>query len=275
MAFSAVWTIAQRELLDALRSRQIWIFTAVFAVFALGLSTFGLVGGASARSTGFTRTTASLLNLVLLLFPLVSLFQGITSLTSERGALALLLAQPVSRAEVLFGKFLGLSLTLLTSTLAGFGAAGVLIGLRTGGADAGRYLALTAIACALGVSFVAIAMAIAIAAGSRARALGLAVAVWFGAVILYDLAVVGAAVMIGAKQLSATLVLLLFLNPVDLARVMGILSLDSAMAFGATGASLMRLMGEQAALPAMAAGLALWVAAPLAVALWAFRRADL
>lgn len=275
MSLFAVGTIAQRELLDALRSRQIWIFMGVFALFALGLSFFGMVGGGSGHATGFTRTTASLLNLVLLLFPLVALFQGITNLTSERGALALLLAQPVTRAEVLLGKFLGLALTLVTSTLAGFGLAGVVIGLRTGGADVGRYLALTALACGLGVCFLAISVMIAIAARSRAKALGLAVAVWFGAVILYDLVVVGAAVAIGAKQLSTTLVLLLFLNPVDLARVLGILSLDSAMAFGATGASLMRLMGEQAASPAMAAGLVAWTVLPLLLALWGFRRADL
>lgn len=275
MDFRPAWTIAQRELLDALRSRQIWIFTAVFAIFALGLSVFGLVGAGSNQATGFTRTSASLLNLVLLLFPLVSLFQGVTSLTSERGALALLLAQPVTRAEVLVGKFVGLSLTLVTSTLAGFGLAGLLIAWRMGGADAGRYVALTLIACALGVCFLAIAMAIAVLAGSRARALGLAVAVWFVSVILYDLVVVGAAVMIGAKQLSAWLLVMLFLNPVDLARVLGILSLDSAMAFGATGASLMRLLGAQWAAPLMAGGLVLWIVGALGLALAAFRRADL
>ena len=271
----AIWTIATRELVDALRSRLIWIFTAVFGAFALGLSYFGLVGGGTTGLTGFSRTTASLLNLVLLLFPLVALFLGVGSMTGERGAFALLVAQPVTRDEVLLGKFTGIAATLVASTLAGFGAAGLFIGLRTGGADVGKYLALTAIACALAVCFAAIALAIGVIAGNRARALAIAVATWFVLVILYDLAVVGAAVVIGAKQLSVAFVSMIFLNPVDLARVLGILALDSAMAFGATGASLMRMLGEQGAWIALIAALAAWTVVPLAGAMVAFRRADL
>ena len=271
----AVWTIASRELVDALRSRLIWIFAGVFGLFALGLSYFGLVGGGAAGITGFARTSASLLNLVLLLFPLVALFLGVGAMTGERGAFALLVAQPVTRGEVLLGKFLGLTLTLAAATATGFGVAGVVIGVTTGGADLGRFLALTAIACALATCFVAIALALAVVARNRARALGLAVAVWFSAVILYDLVVVGVAVAIGAKALTPAFVALLFVNPVDLARVLGILALDSPMAFGATGASLMRMLGEQGAAAALAMGLVAWTLGPLGGAWLAFRRADL
>lgn len=265
-------TIARRELLDAMRSRVLWIVTGLFAVFALGLAFSGGLGGAEG-GTGFARASASLLNLVLLLYPLVALFLGIGSLIDERGALDLLLAQPVSRAEVLLGKFLGLGATLVSSTLVGFGLAGLALALK-GGGEPGRYVTLTALACALGLAFLALSMAIAVLCAERTRALGVAVAVWFGSVILYDLAVVAGASWIGAKQLSPAFVLLLFLNPVDLARVLGILSLDSAMAFGATGASLMRLMSLPVAAMSMAAGLLAWTALPLAGALVAFRRSD-
>ncbi|HEY9898381.1 MAG TPA: ABC transporter permease subunit [Pantanalinema sp.] len=275
MEWQPIWTIAQRELLDALRSRLVWMFAAVFAVLALGLSYFGLVGAGYAEVTGFAKTSASLLNLVLILFPLVALFLGTSSMTSERGALELLLSQPVTRSEVMVGKFLGLALTLVASTLVGFGAAGLVIGVRAGGADAGRFLALTGLAIALEVAFLSVSLLISAVTADRVRALGAAVAVWFGSVILYDLLVVGGAVLIGAKQLSAALVLLLFLNPVDLVRVLGILSLDSATAFGATGASLMRMFGPVGALVALIVALALWMVAPLGLALRLFRRADL
>lgn len=266
--------IAQRELLDALRSKLIWVFSGLFAVFALGLSYFGLVGAGYAEMTGFARTTAGLLNLVLFLFPLVALFLGTSSMTSDKGALELLLAQPVTRAEVLVGKFLGLSATLVASTLTGFGVAGCAIALRTGAADVGRFLALTGLSCALSVCFLSVAMLLAVVAGTRARAMGAAVATWFGSVILYDLLVVGGAVTIGAKQLSGAFVLMLFLNPVDVARVLGVLSLDSATAFGATGASLMRLLGESGATLSLVAALVAWMALPVSVALWRFRRVD-
>lgn len=275
MEWPPIWVIAQRELLDALRSRLIWVFSGVFAVLALGLSYFGLVGAGYAEVTGFAKTSASLLNLVLILFPLVALFLGTSSMTSERGALELLLSQPVTRSEVMVGKFLGLACTLVASTLVGFGAAGLVIGARTGGADVGRYLALTGLSCALEVAFLSIAMLIAALTAHRVRALGAAVAVWFVTVILYDLLVVGGAVLIGAKQLSAALVFMLFLNPVDLVRVIGIISLDSVTAFGATGASLVRMLGLAGAVVALLAALVAWMVVPLALALRRFERADL
>lgn len=275
MEWQPIWVIAQRELVDALRSRLIWMFAGVFAVLALGLSYFGLVGAGYAEVTGFAKTSASLLNLVLILFPLVALFLGTSSMTSERGALELLLSQPVSRSEVMVGKFVGLALTLVASTLVGFGAAGLVIGARTGGADVGRFLALTGLSCALEVAFLSVAMLLSALTSSRVRALGAAVAVWFTTVILYDLLVVGGAVLVGAKQLSAALVLLLFLNPVDLVRVLGIISLDSMTAFGATGASLIRMFGATGALVALVVALLAWMVLPLALALRRFRRADL
>lgn len=271
----ALWVIAQRELVDAMRSRLIWMFAGVFAVLALGLSYFGLVGAGYAEVTGFAKTSASLLNLVLILFPLVALFLGTSSMTSERGALELLLSQPVTRSEVMIGKFTGLALTLVASTLVGFGAAGLVIGLRAGGADVGRYLALTALSCALEVAFLSIAMLLSALTSDRVRALGASVAVWFASVILFDLLVVGGAVLVGAKQLSGALVLLLFLNPVDLVRVLGIMSLDSVTAFGATGASLMRMFGFGPAVVALVFALLAWMVGPLALALRLFRRADL
>jgi len=275
MEWQPIWVIAQRELLDAMRSRLIWMFAVVFAILALGLSYFGLVGAGYAEVTGFAKTSASLLNLVLILFPLVALFLGTSSMTSEQGALELLLSQPVTRSEVMVGKFLGLTLTLIASTLVGFGAAGLVIGVRTGGADVGRFLTLTALSCALEVAFLSISMLLAALTNNRVRALGAAVATWFATVILYDLLVVGGAVLVGAKQLSTALVLMLFLNPVDLVRVLGIISLDSVTAFGATGASLLRMFGATGAVVALLVALLAWMLAPLAVALWRFRRSDL
>lgn len=275
MQWEPIWVIAQRELMDAMRSRVIWLFAGIFALLALGLSYFGLVGSGYAEVTGFARTTASLLNLVLILLPLIALFLGTSSMTSERGALELLLAQPVTRSEVMLGKFLGLGMTLVASTLVGFGAAGILIALRAGGSDFGRYLLLLALSAALEIAFLSLAMLIAAVTSNRVRALGAAVALWFLTVLLYDLLVVGGAVLIGAKQLSAVLVMLLLLNPVDLVRVLGVLSLDSVMAFGATGASLMRMFGAIGAPVVLALALLAWMALPLWGALRLFRRADL
>src|SRR5690606_39909351 len=64
------------------------------------------------RSSGFGRTAAGLINLVLFLAPLMGLTLGAQAISGEReqGTLAYLLAQPVSLVEIFVAKFLGLAI---------------------------------------------------------------------------------------------------------------------------------------------------------------------
>ena len=118
-----VFTLAHRELRDALRSRWFILYTLAFAALGLGVSYVSATGAGAAGLAGFGRTSAGLINLVLLVVPLMALSAGAGSIASdrERGMLAYLLAQPVSRTEVLIGKFLGLAAALLASICLGFG----------------------------------------------------------------------------------------------------------------------------------------------------------
>src|SRR5262245_33661241 len=99
-----VLVVAREEYRRALESRWLFGFTALLAALVLGLSFFGLAQGREVGFQGFARVTLSLMNLVLFIVPLTGLLLGVTSVTGASGALPLLLAQPVSRAEVLMGK---------------------------------------------------------------------------------------------------------------------------------------------------------------------------
>ena len=57
---------------------------------------------------------------------------GTLSFTSEKSAGELLFAQPVTRTEVLIGKFVGLFASIFSATVIGFGLAGLIIGLKAG-----------------------------------------------------------------------------------------------------------------------------------------------
>jgi len=123
--------VARKELRDALRSR--W-----FALYALP-SRCSRSGSRRSRSAGrswwFRRVRTrggGLVNLVVLIVPLMALTIGAQSIAgeAERGTLGLLLSQPVSRAEVLAGKFLGASIALGGTLAAGFGASGLILGAR-------------------------------------------------------------------------------------------------------------------------------------------------
>src|SRR3989337_971278 len=109
---SAVGTIARKEVREAISSRWLLLYAAAFAVLALALSYLGQRNLGSLGCENFSRTTASLINLCLLLAPLIALSLGAGSIAGEkdRGRLGYLLSQPLDRRELLLGQFLGLVL---------------------------------------------------------------------------------------------------------------------------------------------------------------------
>ena len=77
---SIVWLFAMQELRVAVRSRWTQIFALVFAALALAVALSGYVLSGGSGVQDFSRTAASLVELVLLLVPLVSLLLGVMAL---------------------------------------------------------------------------------------------------------------------------------------------------------------------------------------------------
>src|SRR6516165_12130738 len=100
---SSVFLITGKELRDARRSRWFLLLTVVFAGLALALALLGMSALGTIGGTGFGRTTASLLNLVILIVPIMGLLMSALSVAGERenGTLLTVLAQPVLLEEVL------------------------------------------------------------------------------------------------------------------------------------------------------------------------------
>lgn len=238
--------IAGQEMRVTLRSKWVQIFAAVFAVLTLAISYFGMMTSVVVGFEGFTRTTASLLNLVLYLIPMFALAAGTLSFSMEKGAAELLFSQPVLRSEVLFGKILGLFSSLATAVVFGFGVSGFIIALQTGFEGISRYLGFVGLTLLLLLTFLCLGAWASVISEGRARALGIALALWFVFVLFYDLVALGIALLVN-PHLSHTVILLsLFGNPVDLARVSGLLILGGATIFGAGGASLVKTFGSPA-----------------------------
>ena len=144
MSIKTIATLADYELRSSLRNRWFLLYALAFALLAVALSGLSLTGAGMFGFAGFGRTAASLINLVLLIVPLMGLTIGAQSLASERekGTLAYLLAQPVSRAEVLWGKFVGLGMALLAALLLVFGLSAAMIGWQGGIVEVWQYVAL-------------------------------------------------------------------------------------------------------------------------------------
>lgn len=70
-ALCNTWTIARREIREAVRSRWFLLYTLAFAVLGLAVSFVSASGSGGSGLSGFGRTTAGLVNIVLLVIPLI------------------------------------------------------------------------------------------------------------------------------------------------------------------------------------------------------------
>lgn len=275
---SPVLLVARQELLLAARSRWVQIFAAVFAVLSLAVAGSGYVLSGGHGFQDLARTSASLVELVSLVVPLAALLMGVLALAPERGTAELLFAQPVSRGAVLVGKLLGLFVALAAAQSVGFGAAGLVVFSQAGEEGAGGYALLVLGAVLLTAAFLAIAALLAAGAVGRrrVRALALAVVVWFVAVVLFDLAALGAASLLPSGTASRLLVIAVVVNPVDAVRTASLLAVEGTAAFGSASLAFLRLTGGGVgAAAALSASLALWIVAPLALAARRLARTDL
>ena len=269
-----VVVVAREEYRRALEARWLFAFTVLFALLVLGLSYFGLAQSREVGFQGFARVTLSLMNLVLIIVPLTGLMLGVTSIAGGGESLALLLAQPVSRGEVLGGKFLGLAAALGVAQALGFGGGGVVVALNGGTDQVPGFLVLTALSLVLGWITLATAICIAALWPDRLRAMSAALLLWLLMVIAYDLVVLGATTLFSGVPLQSVLFPALIVNPVDLVRVLTTLAVGSGALFGPTSAVLMRMFGSAGGVTLGLVALLAEGVVPLVVAAWVFRRRD-
>lgn len=275
MDFSTIGLLAQKELRDALRNRWFALYTITFVALALGLSYLALSGVGFSGFAGFGRTAAGLINLTLLIVPLMALTVGATSLAGERerGTLPYLLAQPVSRVEVVVGKYLGLAAALLASLAVGFGLAGLALGLRGGTGDAVVYLVQLGLAFLLALAALSIGFLISAVTERGAAAVGIGLFLWLVFVFLGDLGMMGTAVTM--KLDIRQLFWLAMTNPLQVFKLAAILNLQSTLEIlGPVGTFARRAYGD-GLLPLLLTTLTAWVIVPLGLAFWRFTRKDI
>jgi Cu-processing system permease protein len=272
---SAFAAVAKKEVRDGIASRWLLLYGVLFALLALGLSYLGHRNLGTLGFENFSRTTASLLNLCLLLAPLIALSLGAGAIAGERerGSLTYLLSQPLHRWELLLGKFAGLVTAIGVATIAGFGAAGIVIAFFASTMDVSTYLLLLGLVLALIAVMTGIGLLASVVSPTRVQALAVVLMVWFAAVLFFDLVLIGlvSSASLGAGGLLAALLL----NPVEIVRVLAIAHLEPDLeVLGPFGAYLMENLGLTGSTVLLGSALAAWVIAPIAAAVWLFRRSD-
>jgi Cu-processing system permease protein len=256
----AILQIVRYQLRDAARSRWVLAYGLLFLLLTEGL--FRLGGGGE-------RVVVSLLNAVLLLVPLVGLLFGALHFYNSREFMELMLAQPLERSVLFGGLYGGLALPLILAFALGVG-----LPFAWHGGGGGALLALLGVGVALTLVFTGVAFLVALAFEDRAKGMGAALLLWLGAGIIWDGLVLLLVLLFSDYPLEKPMLVLTFLNPIDLGRVLLLLQLDIAALMGYTGAVFRRFFGSEAGVLASAAALVIWTGAPLWLGFLRFRRKD-
>ncbi len=190
-----LWILALKELRDGLRNR--WIAAAIIVLggLALALSLLGSAPTGSVRASTLDISVISLASLSVYLIPLIALMLSFDALVGEfeRGTMMLLLTYPVTRWQVIMGKFLGHVMILFIAIFAGYGGAVIIMTLSTGGSIEGwqAYVSMMFSSLVLGAVFIALGYLVSVLVKERATAAGAAIGLWLVFVVLYDLLLFG------------------------------------------------------------------------------------
>jgi Cu-processing system permease protein len=270
--FSNILVLTQKELYDARRNRWFILYAIAFTGLSLGLAYMALSGAGNYGLAGFGRTSASLINLVLLIVPLMGLTLGALSLAGERekGTLMYLMAQPINQAELLLGKFIGLSLALIAALGLGFGLTAFVIALNGGTAQINTYLILMGFATVLAVASLSLGFLISAAVQRASTAIGLALFLWLLLVFFGDLGLMGTALVLQLDVQQMFTVALI--NPLQLFKIAAISGIRNNLeVLGPAGVYAFRTYGSSL-LPFLLGLLMLWIIIPLLLANWLFKR---
>ena len=271
----AVFAIALTEIRIGIRNSWVLLSAGILAVFSILLVLLGSGPSGAVDAHPLTVAVTSLSTLAVYLIPLIALLLSFDAVAGEvdRGTLQLVLATPIARWQVLFGKFIGHTAVLTIAIAAGYGIAGVL-GYALGGTDGFEPLAdllsLVVTSVLLGAVFVAVGYLASCSVRQTGTAAALAVGIWLITVVLYDMALLGG-LLVSQDGIFARTIFpwLLLLNPADAFRVYNMAAVDGSLlqtGLG-TGASGLPLEGIGVLLSPI-----LWCFAALGLAALAFRR---
>lgn len=252
--------IVKFVLIDILKNRIVLVYT--FFLASLSWTVFNTEDSSA-------KGVLSLLNVVLLTVPLVSVIFSTVYLYNSADFIELLLSQPVTRASIWRGLFFGL---LSSQVLAFLVGAGVPILIYS--PDAVGLVLLTTGVLVTSV-FVAIAFLSSVSSRDKARGIGISIMLWLLFALLFDGMILFLMFQFSEYPIEKLMVGIAMLNPLDLARIVVLLHLDVSAMMGYTGAIFKAYFGVGWGLAVAVAVLGIWVLVPFWMSLARFKRKDL
>jgi Cu-processing system permease protein len=246
--------------LDIIKNKIVLLYTILLSVFSW--SSFSL-------EDSNTKGILTLLSIVLLTVPLVSVLFSTIYIYRSFEFIELLVSQPIKRSKIWVSLFLGLSFSFVSAFLIGTG-----LPLLYYSPNEVGYI-MIAIGCIISVIFVAIAFLSAIITRDKAKGIGVSILLWLYFALLFDGVVLFLLFQFADYPIEKPMVAILSTNPIDLARILIILKLDASAMLGYTGAIFKDFFGSSLGVILSFLLLILWVVIPFYLSLIKFKNKDL
>jgi len=252
--------IIKYVIIDILRNKIMLTYTAFLLVISLTI--FNLEDNSS-------KGLLSLLNIILIIVPLVSMLFSAIYVYNSAEFVELLVSQPLKRRSIWLSLFTGLSCSMAVSFFIG---AGIPILLYEATATGFMMLATGLL---LSVIFVSIAMFAAVKTRDKARGIGVAILLWLYFALIFDGLLLFILFQFADYPLEKTMIILSVFNPIDLSRILILLNMDISALMGYTGAIFKDFFGTQVGLITSFVALFVWIIVPTWLSLRKFNRKDL
>lgn len=252
--------IIKYVLTDIIRNKIIIAYTVLLLAISFGILSL---------ESSSTKAMLSLLNIVLIIVPLVSIIFSTIYVYNSSEFMELLLGQPLKRKTIWLGTFVGLATSLALAFLIGIGIPVLLFNFNAVG------IMLLATGFFLSVIFVSIAMLATVYTRDKAKGIGISIMLWLYFSLLFDSLVLMLLFQFEDYPLENVMIVLSALNPIDLSRILILLKMDVSALMGYTGAIFKNFFGTQWGMLVSFSILLLWIIVPLIFSLRKFRRKDL
>lgn len=176
--------IARKDVRDAVRSRTIWLLSAILLALVLG-PVLALPSAVAPTVGGFVEFVRVVVGVVV---PLVGIALGYKAVVGERdsGSIALLLSLPHTRRDLAVGKFVGRAVVLAVPLAAVLLAAGAVVAVRLGSLPAVEYAGLVIATLGFGLAFLGVAVGLSMATPSNRRVTAGAIGAYVLFAMLWD-----------------------------------------------------------------------------------------
>jgi Cu-processing system permease protein len=215
-----------------------------------------------------TKGVLSLLNVILIIVPLVSIIFTTIYVYNASEFIELLVSQPLKRTSIWMSLILGLGGSLSVAFFVGCGIPILLFSSGSGLIIAGTGLLLTLV-------FVSIAALATVYTRDKARGIGLSILLWLFFTLLYDGLVLFLLFQFMDYPVEKALVAVSMFNPVDLSRILILLELDISALMGVTSAIFKAFFGKGWGMALTLTVMVLWILVPLMLSVKKFKRKNL